>query len=179
MTDTTLDYEISGVCYELLPNEILCGLARQNYEEMEMCQYTKEEKELARTHAETLPPEQVKKEIENIGFNVVNNYIHDEVIPKDLADFYSITGSSDIGDVSWLMPFSTIFTATCPIGVNAHTWQAASASGNTLGQKGMLYASKIMAGMFYDVVNDSKILEKALTEFNQRTAGSPYECPIK
>lgn len=117
--------------------------------------------------------------MENIGINVVNNYIHDEVIPKELADLYSIAGSSDIGDVSWLMPFSTIFTATWPIGVNAHTWQAASASGNTLGQKGMLYSSKIMAGMFYDVVNNSGISEKALTEFKQRTANSPYECPIE
>jgi len=108
-----------------------------------------------------------------------DHFIHSEVIPKELSSVYSISGSSDIGDVSWLMPFSTIFTATWPIGVNAHTWQAASASGTTLGQKGMLYASKIMAGMFYDVLNDSSILEKAKKEFSKRTAGKPYDCPIK
>lgn len=179
MTDTTLDYKIVGGCYELLPNEVLCNLASKNYEEMEMGKYTEEEKELAKALAESLPSEQVKKERENIGFKEETSYIHNEVIPKELVASYSITGSSDIGDVSWLMPFSTIFTATWPIGVNAHTWQAASASGHTLGKKGMLYASKIMAGMFHDVINDAEILEKAQTEFKQRTAGRPYDCPMK
>jgi len=179
MTDTTLNYEISGGCYEILPNEELCDLARENYDEMEMSSYTEEEKALAKALSESLPSEQVKKELSNIGYNQEDSFIHSEVIPKDLASVYSISGSSDIGDVSWLMPFSTILTATWPIGVNAHTWQAASASGSTLGQKGMLYASKIMVGMFYDVMNDSSILEKAIAEFDKSTEGKPYDCPIK
>lgn len=179
MTDTTLDYEISGGCYELLPNDVLCNLARENYSEMEMCRYTDEEKDLAEALVKSLPKELVDKERSNIGCGDENSYIHNEVIPKELESYYSITGSSDIGDVSWLMPFSTIFTATWPIAVNAHTWQAASASGSALGQKGMLYASKIMAGMFYDVVNDSGILENAKAEFMKRTEGKPYDCPIK
>jgi aminobenzoyl-glutamate utilization protein B len=179
MTGTTLDYEINGGCYEILPNDELNQLARKNYEEMDMCEYTEEEKELAKALSESLPQEQLEKEMANVGFNQGEGYIHSSVIPKDLAGRYSITGSSDIGDVSWLMPFSAIFTAAWPIGVNAHTWQAASASGSTLGQKGMLYASKIMAGMFYDMVNDPGILEKAKAEFSKRTEGKPYQCPIK
>lgn len=43
----------------------------------------------------------------------------------------------------------------------------------------MLYASKIMAGMFYDIINDTEIFEKAQTEFMKRTAGRTYDCPIK
>ena len=179
MTDTTFDYKISGGCYEILPNDELSDLARKNYEEMEMSSYTKEENDLAKALSGSLPSEQVNKELSNLGYNKEDSFIHSEVIPKELSSVYSISGSSDIGDVSWLMPFSTIFTATWPIGVNAHTWQAASASGTTLGQKGMLYASKIMAGMFYDVLNDSSILEKAKKEFSKRTAGKPYDCPIK
>lgn len=179
MTDTTLAYEDEGGCYELLPNQVLCELARNNYEEMKMCRYTEEEKELAKALTDSLPSEQAKKERENIGLLEETSYIHNEVIPGELAAHYTISGSSDIGDVSWLMPFSMIFTATWPIGVNAHTWQAASASGHTLGKKGMLYAAKIMAGMFYDIINNIGILEKAQAEFEQRTAGRPYECPIK
>lgn len=124
---------VKGGCYELLPNEILCNLARKNYEEVEMCQYTEDEKELAKALSESLPSEQVEKERENIGFMEETSYIHNEVIPKELEANYDISGSSDIGDVSWIMPLSTIFTATWPIGVNAHTWQATSASGHTLG----------------------------------------------
>lgn len=178
MTDTVLDYEIAGGCYELLPNDVLCALARKNFEEMEMCPYTEEENALARALSESLPPEQVQTEREHIGFYDADSFIHSGIVAKEAASRYPITGSSDIGDVSWLMPFSTIFTAAWPVGVNAHTWQSASASGCTLGQKGMLYAAKIMAGMFYDVVNDSEILETAAAEHRKRTEGNPYDCPM-
>jgi len=89
----------------------------------------------------------VKKERENIGFQEEKGYIHNEAVSKDVAKTYSITGSPDIDDVNWLMPFSMLLTAAWPIGVNAHTWQSASASVNRLGKKGMLYCSKIMAGV--------------------------------
>jgi aminobenzoyl-glutamate utilization protein B len=178
MTDTTFEYENAGGCYEILPNEILCDVARRNFEEMKMSPYTEEEKELAKALSDSLPPEQVAKERENIGFADTSSAIHTGIISKESMSRYNISGSSDIGDVSWLMPFSIIFTATWPLGVNPHTWQSASASGNTLGQKGMLYASKIMAGMFYDVINDAEIFEKAQAEFNQRTEGNPYVSPL-
>lgn len=178
MTDTTLDYSIEGGCYEILPNEALFDLAQKNYSEMSMSQYSNEEKALAKALSQSLPPEQVEKERETIGFLEEDVFIHSEVLSKEKAKGYSITGSSDIGDVSWLMPFSAIFTATWPLGVNAHTWQAASASGSTLGQKGMLYASKIMAGMFMDLVSQPEILSKAKAEFARRTEGKAYESPL-
>lgn len=178
MTDTTLDYSIEGGCYEILTNEVLFDLARKNFEEIKMVPYSAEEKALAKALSQSLPPAQVEKERENIGFFAEDEFIHSEVLTKDRAKGYSITGSSDIGDVSWLMPFSAIFTATWPLGVNAHTWQAASASGSTLGQKGMLYAAKIMAGMFMDLVKEPEILAKAQSEFAKRTEGKPYESPM-
>jgi len=178
MTDTTLEYQIEGGCYEILPNEVMYDLARKNYEEMEMCEYKEEEKALAKALSLSTPPGQVEKERENIGFQDEKSYIHNEVVSKAATKAYSITGSSDIGDVSWIMPFSMLFTATWPIGVNAHTWQSASASGSVLGQKGMLYASKIMAGMFFDMINNSEILEKATEEFKLRTENKPYVSPL-
>lgn len=76
------------------------------------------------------------------------------------------------------MPFCTIFTATWPLGVNAHTWQSASASGSSLGQKGMLYAAKIMAGMFVDLTTEPELLMKAQEEFKKRTDGKAYVSPL-
>jgi aminobenzoyl-glutamate utilization protein B len=179
MTDTTLEYQIEGGCYEILPNEVLYDLARKNYEEMEMCVYSENEKELAKALTASLPPEQVEKVRKDIGFHDAKSYIHHQIVSQEAAKAYSITGSSDVGDVSWLMPFSMLFTATWPIGVTAHTWQSASASGTLLGQKGMLYASKIMAGMFFDLINHSDILEKATQEFKKRTEGKLYISPLK
>ena len=146
MTDTTLSYKKVGGCYEILPNHVLFQLAHQNFHEMEMSPYTEEEKNLAKVLSMSLPEEQLKKDREVLDMDSEGGFIHKETLSQEAAKNYPISGSSDIGDVSWLMPFSAIFTAAWPLGVNAHTWQSASASGSYLGQKGMLYASKIMDG---------------------------------
>ncbi|SDI41248.1 amidohydrolase [Proteiniclasticum ruminis] len=178
MTDTTLSYEKVGGCYEILPNQVLFQLAHQNFHEMEMSPYTEEEKNLAKALSISLPEEQLKKDREVLGMETEGSYIHKETLSIEAAKSYPISGSSDIGDVSWLMPFSAIFTAAWPLGVNAHTWQSASASGSSLGQKGMLYAAKIMAGMAVDLMEKPEILREAQEEFRSRTEGNPYVSPL-
>ena len=53
-----------------------------------------------------------------------------------------VSGSSDSGDVSWIMPMNLFLTATWPLELPAHSWQATSASGSSMGMKGMIYAAK-------------------------------------
>lgn len=178
MTDTTLEVEQVGGCYEILPNDVMFNLAAKNFQEMPLPVYTQEEQALAKALTESLSKDLVQKERERIDFQEEADYVHSRVVPLDLAKKYPITGSSDIGDVSWLMPFSTLFTAAWPLGVNAHTWQSASASGSSLGQKGMLYAAKIMAGMFSDLVSHPEILKQAQEEFQKRTQGNAYVSPL-
>ena len=70
-------------------------------------------------------------------------------------------------------------TATWPLGVPAHSWQATSASGSSMGMKGMIYAAEIFSGMMYDLLNDPKLVEEANAEFNKRTEKRKYVSPIE
>lgn len=178
MTETDFTYEKVGGCYEILPNEVLFDLAHENFTSIPMPEYTEEEMNLAKALATSLPEDQLKRARKTIGLDMADPYLHQDTVSKEVAKNYAITGSSDIGDVSWLMPFCTIFTATWPLGVNAHTWQSASASGSSLGQKGMLYAAKIMAGMFVDLTTEPELLKKAQEEFKKRTDGKAYVSPL-
>ena len=106
-------------------------------------------------------------------------YIHQGGVDKEKADSVVLAGSSDSGDVSWIMPMNLFLTATWPLGVPAHTWQATSASGSSLGVKGMLYAAKVFTGIAYDLLNDSALVEVAKKEFEERTKNMKYVSPLK
>lgn len=54
-----------------------------------------------------------------------------------------MNGSSDSGDVSYLIP-TCFYTVACwPMGVSPHTWQATASTGSTIAKKGALYADSI------------------------------------
>ena len=46
-------------------------------------------------------------------------------------------GSTDVGDVSWLVPTAGVSAATWVPGTSAHTWQAVAAGGTDIGFNGM------------------------------------------
>ena len=87
-------------------------------------------------------------------------------------------GSSDVGDVSWQTPaaqFNTVcFTAHSP----GHSWQNVSCGASSIGDKGMLYAAKVLACSAADLFSDVSIIESARAEFNTRLGGDGYRCPI-
>lgn len=51
-------------------------------------------------------------------------------------------GSTNIADVSWVVPTAGITTATWVPGTPAHSWQAIAAAGMSRGEKGMIVAAK-------------------------------------
>jgi len=87
---------------------------------------------------------------------------------------WTIPASTDVGDVSHLAPTAQINTATWPVGVGSHTWQATAASGSGIGMKGMLYAAKVLAGAAYDLMIHPELVQKAYAEFIAAMAGETY-----
>ena len=55
------------------------------------------------------------------------------------------TGSTDVGDLSQLVPVSMLSTTCFSTGCPGHSWGNVAASGMSIGHKGMLHAAKIMA----------------------------------
>lgn len=180
MTETKVEYEILGGCYELLPNRVLFDLTYANMQEIDPPSYTQEELDFAQALQDSLDSKLVQGELDKFvpGSGTDAPAIFQGVLDQEQAGLVNIAGSSDSGDVSWLMPMNLFLTATWPLGVPAHSWQATAASGSTLGLKGMHYAAQIMAGMIYDLLNDADLVKRAKEEFAERTAGQKYESPL-
>lgn len=166
-TQTRMEYEVINGVYNLLPNETLARIMHKNLEKIGGVSYTPEERKFAEDIIKTYPagvkatPEDATK---------IAPFIVSEV---------GGGGSTDVGDISWLVPTVGLSTATWVPGTSAHTWQAVAAGGMSIGQKGMINAAKTMALTAMDIFKDPSVTLKALQELNERRGpGFTYEALV-
>jgi aminobenzoyl-glutamate utilization protein B len=88
------------------------------------------------------------------------------------------TASSDIGEVSALVPLVELGVVTRPLGTAAHHWAQASAAAHPVGQKGMLVAAKVLAASAIDLLRDPATVRAAKDELAKAMKGKPYQSPL-
>ncbi len=86
--------------------------------------------------------------------------------------------SSDVGDVSWVVPTAEFTAATFVPGVGAHTWQAAACAGSSIGRKGMVVAARTLALAAVELFETPAELDAAKTDFEKRRAGRQWTTHI-
>ena len=74
------------------------------------------------------------------------------------------SSSTDVGDVSWVIPTAGLRVATWVPGTSAHSWQAIAAGGISIGNKGMINATKTLALTAIDLFEDPAIVANAKQE---------------
>lgn len=159
-TGTTMDVEIVGGTYNILPNSYLAGLQNQNLQRLGGIKYTNEERAFAEALRRTMLDPALPLGSE------------EKVLPSDP----NITpASTDLGDVSWNVPTIGLTTATWVPGTSAHTWQATACDGMSIGIKGMMLAAKTMALTGLDLFTDPTHIQKARAEFEQRRGNYSYK----
>jgi aminobenzoyl-glutamate utilization protein B len=89
-----------------------------------------------------------------------------------------MTGSTDVGDLSWVTPVSMLETTCFPTGTPGHTWGEVASGGMSIGHKGMIHAAKIMAIAAMAMYSDPEHIKKVRKEFERSTGGKPYVSPI-
>jgi aminobenzoyl-glutamate utilization protein B len=84
-------------------------------------------------------------------------------------------GSTDVADVSWLVPAVHLSVTTAPAGVPWHAWPTVAASRTSIGHKGMLLAAKALAATAIDLMADPEILPAMRAELEQRREGKTWK----
>ena len=173
MTDTEVEIEYLGGCYERLPNSTLSDLLQQALEEAPREAWTQDELQFAHELNATTP-DLYKKQLAVYDLPE-GTELCDQVLPISTMDTF---GSTDVGDVQHIVPGVSFVTATWNIGAPGHSWQVTACAGHSIGMKGMIYASKTIALFGLKVLEHPEILEAAREEFKKKMGGKTYECPI-
>lgn len=167
MTETTVDIKIETSSSNILANDALAVAAQKNLEEVGGFTYTEKEKEFALTLQKTLPPG-----------GAISLDATQTVVPLALSSANAPSASTDVGDVSWNVPTIGFLAATFVPGVVPHTWQAAASAGMSIGQDGMMVASRALAITTVDLLTDPQLVQAAKTDYQKKIAGKTYESAI-
>ena len=87
-------------------------------------------------------------------------------------------GSTDVGDVSQLVPVVRLSTPAAPKDAPWHSWAVVACTGMSIGHKGMLQASKALGMTMVDLFENPKLIKEVKAEFNERKGKSKYKAMI-
>jgi len=87
-----------------------------------------------------------------------------------------LPGSTDVGDVSQVVPTGQIACAAAAIGTPGHSWQNAAQVGSSIGHKGMLAAGRILGLAAARAFLDPGVASRAAEELASKV--ERYSCPI-
>jgi aminobenzoyl-glutamate utilization protein B len=161
-TGTTMKFEIIGGTHDLLLNKSLNNEINKNLIFVGGISYTPEEIEFAKKLQSTLT------------FTTPSYLEAAKIQPMTLPE-NSSPGSTDVGDVSYVVPTVGFSTATWVPGTPAHSWQAVACGGTDIGIKGMLVAAKTLTNMGIDLLNNPSLIETAKKEFIQAKGNYQYK----
>jgi aminobenzoyl-glutamate utilization protein B len=103
--------------------------------------------------------------------------LSDQVLPYEGVAGV-LPGSTDVGDVSWVVPTAQIITSCYALGTPGHSWQLTDQGKLDYAHKGMLTAAKAIAMTALDIFESPQLVEEAKTELDNRLDGTTYICPI-
>lgn len=163
-TETQVKYEVISGSYNLVPNETLANLMYHNLVTVGGVKYSPQEVAFAKELQKTLP------KAPDVSQAAV-------VEPFKTGGFFP--ASTDVGDITWVVPTVGLGTATWVPGVPAHSWQAVATGGMGIGQKAMINAAKTIALTGVDLFNNPALLQKAKDELANRLGpGFTYKSMI-
>jgi aminobenzoyl-glutamate utilization protein B len=160
-TETKLELEIINSAYSLLPNDELTKVIERNLNAVGGVQYSDEERVFAEALQQTFVAAATQK-IDSAG----------RVGKAEEGISY---GSTDVGDVSWVVPTAGFGTATFVPGTPGHSWQSTACAGMSIGHKGMMVAAKTLSLSAMDLFTDPDAVAAAKKNFQERKAGKAYQ----
>ncbi len=179
MTDTKLTIHDHYGIHNLLPNRTLVGVMNDVFNALGPIDFTDEERAFGKAVAEGYPERIRRASIQRDGLpeSALEQPLLSEVFgPEEFGRVMS--GSTDVSEVSWIVPTVEARTTCHPAGVTGHSWGITATGGMSIGHKGMLQAAKVMAVTAAELALDPSLIEKAKADFKEATGGEPYTAPL-
>lgn len=151
-----VEYEIklNNGLYELLINETGAKVLQANMELVGPIIYTKDELSFA------------DKIMTEYGLEMKG--ISGAIKPLEVTKPDPVGGSTDVGDVSYIVPEISLLATTAPYESPWHSWVVVACGGMSIGHKGLLFASKSLGTTMVDLFENEKLRQDIKEEFLKR-----------
>lgn len=169
MTDCEVIYSFDAGSSDIILNQTLEKVMNESFIELGVPKFNSNELDFASEIRKTFNQEERVTDGEKSLADSLMPYSFDAGIGY---------GSSDVGDVSWIVPTVQCGTACFALDTAFHTWQVVSQGATSIGHKGMLHAAKVMGLTAVELLLQPEIVIKAKEEHKKKLDKTPYVSPI-
>lgn len=177
MTETKMEMRIISAVSNALHNTPLEETLHRIMEELGPPHFDEADKEFAAKIRTTLTEKDIASVYHTIGMDPTDRPLADFLVPLD-AKRNPLIGSTDVGDVSWVVPTVQVHAPTIAIGTPLHTWQVVAQGKSPHAHKAMVQAAKAMAGLGVKALTEPDLIAAAKADLKKRTARTPYVSPL-
>ena len=156
-TQTRAEFDLFFGVWDLLPNETLINALHAHMSAVGL-DWSDEEQKFARAC--------------QTAMGLPEKGIATKVLP--VVGEITAGGSTDVGDISWVVPTGLFGWPSFPLGVSLHTWPVTACGGMSIGDKASLASARILAGAGYDLMTQPKLLEAARADFRKRRGETKF-----
>jgi aminobenzoyl-glutamate utilization protein B len=164
-TGTTMEYEIVHGNYERLINKTLAGMMLDNLRTVGGLDLDDREKAFVREVLANSDARNPEKELAGLL-----------TVKPELGPPGTGGGSSDVGNVSQVVPLANLRLATTTTGI--HTWQQTAIGGTTIGTKSVLNVAKVFYLTAVDLYTDPAKVKAVRDEFESVQGPHPEFVPL-
>lgn len=186
ITGTTVDIKQVAAYSNVIENDTLEDIMYENMRHFVPIGYTEEELAYARRFQEViteLDKEGLKDLISILSGRDKEKKRQMEESP--MLDFvlerhvsFGGGGSTDVGDVSWVVPTGKVDINCYAAGTALHSWQAVAQGKAPAAHKGMMTAAKIMACTGAELLEKPELLERIKEDWLEKLDGETYPDPL-
>ena len=178
MTETQVDLKVVSAVSNLLGNTPLEHAMQRQLDRLGPPPFDAADKKYAAQIQSTLSAEDIAAAYERAGVPAKRDTpLCDFIVPFGTRGA-PMMGSTDVGDVSWVVPTVQARIATHAIGTPGHSWQITAQGKSGQAKKGMIAAAKVMAAVAAEALTDPKLITEAKADLRARTDFTPYDCPL-
>jgi aminobenzoyl-glutamate utilization protein B len=172
MTETTLEaVEVQSEMHEMLTVRSAAELMQKNLEDVGPPEWTEDELTFAR---------QTQK-----NFRLGSSANFDESSPALDPGIMPLVGkpmrgssSTDMADISWFVPVSSVMVAGYGYGLPVHSWPVVAATGSDIGNRALVIAAKTIAASAIDLYQDPALLQQIKEDFKLERGEAPWKTLI-
>jgi aminobenzoyl-glutamate utilization protein B len=178
MTETSVSEKVVSAVSNLLANTPLEQAMQRQLDRLGAPPFDAADRKYAAEIQATLTPEDIASAYARAGMaGRKDSPLCDFIVPYGTKGA-PMMGSTDVGDVSWVVPTVQARIATHAIGTPGHSWQITAQGKSGQAKKGMVHAAKVMAGVAVDALADPALIARAKADHKARTEVTPYDCPL-
>ena len=181
MTGTQVDIQVVSSYADVLQNKTLDALVYQHMKELLPLAYSQKEMAYAeKFHAVGDPGDwklyqgMALKLLGEKGAQFFRGAMADVCVPPMPLK----SGSTDVGDVSWVIPSAWFGSACFALGTPAHSWLAVAQGKSSIAHRGMTAAANVLARTALDLFEQPELAKAAKADLEKAKNGMEYRSMI-